>query len=149
MACNLGLTYKYEYTRASMKRVSPDHNNHSTKLDSPHRGRMVRTKMTSAVRHGTQGSPGKTAWGARTELRRSRSWCWPVLSPETDKKRINECWVLKSTRNESTGAESWNGRCDALEQTRSWCHLSEVYVAVMILCDQGCCLIAGCGCWVL
>jgi hypothetical protein len=33
MACNLGLTYKYEYTGASMGCVSPDHNNHSTKLD--------------------------------------------------------------------------------------------------------------------
>jgi hypothetical protein len=33
MACNLGLTYKYEYTGTSIEGVSPGHNNHSTKLD--------------------------------------------------------------------------------------------------------------------
>jgi hypothetical protein len=33
MACNPGLTYKYEYTGASMESASPGHNNHSTKLD--------------------------------------------------------------------------------------------------------------------
>jgi hypothetical protein len=33
MACNLGLTYKYEYTGASIECASPGHNNHFTKLD--------------------------------------------------------------------------------------------------------------------